>query len=205
MKRTIWLPLVVGVVFGLLAAAATVARLSFMVESTDTSSAIGFYVTLLLLAAVFGGPLAAAIAPALFLTVSLWYGPADIKAVLSEPAVFWTNVIVLSVLFALVSLAYRWIYERTKMPLRLLLWAGIVLAFYVLNSPIIITLQYYLIGEVDPLPAILFTYRTYVPQAIFDVFVTSLIFVALPSSYARPLWYEPKRAPTQNGSYTEMA
>lgn len=199
MKRTIWQPLVLGLVFGLLAGAATVTRLSFMVEGPDSSSAIGFYITLLLLAAVFGGPLAGAIAPALFLTVSLWYGPADMKAVLGEPAVFWTNAIVLAVLLALVGLAYRWIFERVKMPVRLLPWAGIVLAMYTLNSPIIITLQYLLVGGVDPLPAILFSYKTYIPQVIFDIFVTSLIFVALPERYRRPQWYEPVQTPDRDG------
>jgi hypothetical protein len=112
-------------------------------------------------------------------------------------------MIVLSGLLALVGLAYRWIFERTKMPLRLLLWAGIVVAVYILNSPIIISLQSYLLGDVDALPAILFTYRTYVLQAIFDVFVTSLIFVALPERYRRPWWYEPKVAPEPGTSCAE--
>lgn len=200
MKRTVWLPLVIGAMFGLLAGAATVTGLSFLVESSDTSSAIGFFITLLLLAAAFGGPLAGAIAPAIFIAVSLWYGPADMRAVLSEPAVFWTNTITLGVLFALVGFAYRRIFERGRMPGRLLPWAGVVLAIYLLNSPIIISLQYYLLGEVDPLPAILFSYRAYWPQALFDIFVTSLIFVALPERYRRPWWYEPKKAPEQNGS-----
>lgn len=190
MIKTIWQPLALGLVFGLLAGVTTVTELSFLVEGTDTSSAIGFFVTLLLLAAVFGGPLAGAIAPACFLTVSLWYGPAEMTAVLSEPAVFWTNLIVLGVLFALVGLAYRWLYEHVKMPLRLLPWAGIVIAIYILDSPIIITLQYFLVGGVDPLPAILFSYRTYLPQVLFDVIVTSLVFVALPERYRRPLWIE---------------
>lgn len=184
--------MLLGLVFGLLAGVATVAELSFLVEGTDTSSAIGFYITLLLLAAAFGGPLAGAIASTLFLTISLWYGPADMKTVLSEPAVFWTNAVVLSVLLALVGVAYLWIFERTNMPLRLLPWAGIVVAVYLVNSPIIISLQYYLVGGVDPLPAILFSYRIYVPQLIFDVCVTYLVFVALPERYRRPLWYPPQ-------------
>jgi hypothetical protein len=205
MRRRIGYPLLLGLVFGLLAGVATVAELSFIVEDTDTSNAIGFYFTLLLLAAAFGGPLAGAIAPAVFLILSFWYGPADISSVLNEPAVFWTNLIVLGVLLALVGLAYRWIFERTNMPVRLLPWAGIVLALYIANSPIIISLQYYLVGGVDPLPAILFTYRIYIPQVAFDIFVTSLVFVALPERYRRPLWYEPRLAPEQDSPNPEAA
>lgn len=205
MNKTVWRPLVLGLVFGLLAGVATVTELSFIVEGTDTSSAIGFYITLLLLAAAFGGPLAGAIAPAVFLTLSFWYGPADISSVLHEPAVFWTNLVVLGVLLALVSIGYRWIFEHTNMPLRLLPWAAIVLALYTVNSPVIISLQYCLVGGVDPLPAILFSYRTYIPQVAFDIFVTSLVFVALPERYRRPLWYESQVAPEQHSPYPEAA
>lgn len=205
MKKTIWLPPVVGVVFGLLAGVAAVTELSFIVEGTDSSNAIGFFITLLLLAAAVGGPLAGAIGPAVFVAVSSWYGPADMQAILSEPAVFWTNTLVLGVLFALVGLAYRWLFERVKMPGRLLPWAGIVVAIYILNSPIIITLQSFLIGGVDLLPAILFSYRTYWPQALFDIVVTSLIFVALPARYRRPQWYEPRVTPQQDSLYPGAA
>ena len=50
MKKTIWQPLVLGVVLGLLAGIATVTGLSFLTPGI-TDNAIGFYVTLFLLAA----------------------------------------------------------------------------------------------------------------------------------------------------------
>jgi hypothetical protein len=102
-------------------------------------------------------------------------------------------MLVVGTLVALVGLAYRLIFERTKMPVRLLLWAGIVIVMYIINSPANLVLQYYLYGEVGVLPAILGAYRVYVPQAIFDIVFTSLVFIALPSSYTRPLWYEPAK------------
>jgi hypothetical protein len=36
----------------------------------------------------------------------------------------------------------------------------------------------------------LYGYETYFPQAIFDIVITSLVFIALPARYTRPLWYE---------------
>lgn len=203
MKKTIWLPPLAGLAFGGLAGAATITGLSFIVESPDTSSTIGFFITLLLLAAAFGGPLAGAIAPAVFISLSLWYGPADMSAVLGEPAVFWTNTIILGVLFVGVGLAYRLIFERGRMPGRLLPWAGVVLAIYLLISPVNITLQWLLVGGVEPLPAILFSYRAYWPQALFDIFVTSLVFIALPERYRRPWWYQPKTAPEPGETQAE--
>ena len=83
----------------------------------------------------------------------------------------------------LVGFAYRLIFERVKMPARLLPWAGIVIAVYIINSPASITVQSYLQGDLEVLPRILFSYKTYIPQAIFDIFITSLIFIALPASF----------------------
>jgi MFS family permease len=198
MKKTIWQPLVLGTVLGLLVGIATVTGLSFLIPGTDTEIAIGFFITFFLLAAALGGPLAGAIAPAIWVTISAWYGPPELKAISSIPAVFWSNLIVSGALMALVGFTYRMIFERVKMPLRLLFWAGIVIAFYLIISPITITSQYLLLGEIDVLPAILFSYQTYIPQVIFDIFFTCLVFIALPARYSRPVWYEPKQTPELN-------
>jgi len=101
---------------------------------------------------------------------------------------------------ALVGLAYRTIFERVKMPARLLVWAGIVIACYVIGLPSSLIPQDYLLGDPpsDILPAVLYSYQTYIPQAIFDILITSLVFMALPSSHTRPLWYEPIKALEQN-------
>jgi hypothetical protein len=152
---------------------------------------------LFLLAAALGGPLAGAITPTLFLAISAWFGPPDMKAILGDPVIFWTNLGVLGTFMVWVGLTYRAIFERVRMPARLLLWAGIVVAVYLMISPTNIILQNYLRGDTGVLPSILFSYKTYVPQAILDILVTSLIFVALPASYTHPLWYERKSAQSQ--------
>jgi hypothetical protein len=194
MKKTIWQPLVLGIILGLLAGISTVTGLSFLIPGTDTENAIGFYITLFLLAAALGGPLAGAIAPAIWVAISAWYGPPELKAIVSIPAVFWSNLLVLGTLMALVGFAYWAIFERVNMPVRLLYWAIIVIAVYVTNSPVIITLQFSILSNVDVLPAILFSYQTYIPQVIFDIISTSLVFIALPTAYTHPLWYESKKA-----------
>ena len=199
MKKTIWQPLVIGIVFGLLAGIAMVSGLSFLLSSTEASNAIGFYMVLFLLSAALGGPLSGAITSTICVFFVALFGAPDMKAVSSDPVVLWSNVFVIGTLVALIGFAYRLIFERVKMPARLLPWVGIVIAFYVLSAPINIGIQFYLHGEFEVLPAILSSYRTYIPQVLFDIFFTSLVFIALPSSYTRPRWYESKKTPRQNG------
>ena len=203
MKKTIWQLLVLGVVFGLLAGIATVTGLSFITPGI-TDNAIGFYVTLFLLSAALGGPLAGAIAPAVMVIISALFGPPEMKEIITIPAVFWSNLLALGTTMALVGFAYRLIFERLKMPARLLAWAGIIIAYYFISIPASIIPQYFLLGDPSSeiLPAVLGAYTTYIPQAIFDICFTSLVFIALPARYRRPLWYESKKAPEQNDSGT---
>lgn len=194
MNKTIWQPLVFGIVLGSLAGISIITGLTFLTPGLATN-VIGFYVTLLLLSAALGGPLAGVVASVSMIIISALFGSPEMKAIITVPSIFWSNVLMLGMIEILVGFGYRFIYERVKMPARLLPWAGIVIAYYLLNSPISITLQYFLLG--DPLsevpPAVLYSYQTYVPQAIFDIIITSLIFIALPARYLRPLWYEKPR------------
>ena len=199
MNKTIWQPLVLGIALGALAGISIITGLTFLTPGLATN-AIGFYVALLLLSAAIGGPLAGVVASSSMIIISALFGLPEMKAIITIPSIFWSNVLALGTIEILIGYGYRYIFEHMKMPVRLLPWAGIVIAYYLLSNPISITLQYFLLG--DPLsevpPAILYSYQTYVPQAIFDIFITSLIFIALPSRYLRPLWYEPKKAPKQN-------
>jgi len=199
MKKTIWQPLVLGIALGSLAGISMVTGLTFLTPGLATN-AIGFFVTLLLLSAALGGPLAGVVASTSMIIISALFGSPEMKAVITIPAVFWSNVLMLWMIETLAGFGYRFIFERLKMPARLLPWAGIVIAYYLLNSPISITLQYFLLGDPlsEVLPAVLYSYQTYIPQAIFDIFITSLIFVALPARYRKPLWYEPRKTPEQN-------
>jgi hypothetical protein len=193
-NKTIWQPLVFGIVLGSLAGISIITGLTFLTPGLATN-VIGFYVTLLLLSAALGGPLAGVVASVSMIIIFALFGSPEMKAIITVPSIFWSNVLTLGMIEILVGFGYRFIYERVKMPARLLPWAGIVIAYYLLNSPISITLQYFLLG--DPLsevpPAVLYSYQTYVPQAIFDIIITSLIFIALPARYLRPLWYEKPR------------
>ena len=175
---------------GTLAGISVITELVFFDYSQDTSNAIGFYLILMLLASALGGPIASVIAPAIFITMSTYLGSPEMQELMSDPDVFWSNLIVMSALLLLVSFSYRLIYERLTMPARLLPWAGLVIAVYALNIPMIMGIQFYLADTNGLLPAVLDGYRDYIPQMVLDIFITSLIFIALPSAYRRPQWYK---------------
>ena len=191
MNKIIWQPLVLGIALGLLAGISIVTGLTFLTPGLATN-AIGFYATLLLLSAALGGPLAGVVASVSMIIISALFGSPEMKAVITIPAIFWTNVLVQGVVVILAGFGYRLIFERMRMPARLLPWAGIVIAYYLLSNPFSLTLQYFLLGDPmsEVIPAVLYSYQTFVPQAIFDIFITSLIFIALPTRYLKPLWYE---------------
>lgn len=205
MKKTIWQPVVLGVAFGLLAGISMISGLSFMLSSTEASNVIGIYMVIFLLSAALGGPLAGILTSTLCLTLVAIFGPPYMKEVINDPVVFGSNMFMLATLMALIGIAYRLIFERVKMPARLLAWAGIVIAYYVISAPLSIGLQFLLNSETDLLPAILRSYRDYIPQAVFDIFFTSLIFIALPARYLRPLWYASKKVQEQNGKPRNVA
>ena len=194
MDKTLWQPLVLGIVLGSLAGISLVTGLTFLTPGLATN-AIGFYATLLLLSAALGGPLAGSIASTLMIIISALFGSPEIKAVIAIPAVFWANVLTLAIIETLAGFGYHFIFDRLKMPARLLPWAGIVIVYYLLNSPTSITLQYYLLGKPlsEVAPAVLYSYQTYISQAVFDILITSLVFTALPARYLRPLWYQKPR------------
>ncbi len=200
MKKTVWRPVVLGVTLGALAGITTVTGLSFLTVGI-TENAIGFYVTLFLLAAALGGPLAGAIAPMLWVIIGALFGPPNVAAIVTIPAVFWSNLLALGITVAAIGFAYRLIFERLKMPARLLAWAGIIIVWYLISLPLSLVPQYLLLGNPpsEILPAIQYGYESYFPQAIFDIVITSLVFVALPATYARPLWYEPRRVGVRIG------
>lgn len=194
MKKTVWQPLVFGLIFGLLAGLGVITDLSFIVSSTDTDNLVGFWMTLSLLTSALGGPLAGVIASLLLVIISNFYYSPEMQTIVDDPVIFWTNLFVLGMLMVLVGFAYRLIFERVKMPQRLIWWVGIVILVHIVNIPANIIIQQHFHNETGAFLVILSAYKIYVPQVFFDIFITSLVLIALPARYSRPLWYEFKQA-----------
>ena len=52
----------------------------------------------------------------IFLVISALFGSPEMKAVITIPAVFWSNVLMLWMIETLAGFGYRFIFERLKMP-----------------------------------------------------------------------------------------
>jgi MFS family permease len=190
MKKTIWIPVLIGVIFGVLAGISTAASLTYMLGGW----AIGFYLSLYILSAALGGPVAGVITSTLDMIATVLFGPPDMKAFAANPNVFWTNVLVVGVCLIIAGFAYRYIFEHFRMPMRLLPWIGIVIFYYIFTIPLLVIIQRLLGTPFDPSVAeyILASWKALSPQAISDIIITSVIWLALPERFRKPLWYEPK-------------
>jgi len=203
MKKTIWAPIIFGVVMGILGGISFAANLAFF-SGGDFGAGIGIYGIFWLIAAALGGPLAGAITGSLSLIIGASIG--QMKAAMSEPVTFYPNLVISCIVMqCLLGYAYRFIFERFRMPARLLAWAGIIIGWYLIGSPLLTITQYWLR---DFSPAVkasyeafsnnlwafqLAMYKAFAPQATAYFIITSMVFIALPEHYRRPLWIEPKK------------
>ena len=208
MKKTIWIPIVIGLAFGLISGITFATNLSFtIIGEGGAKSGVGFYTIFWLLAAAFGGPLAGVISGVVGILIAGFFGIPEIKAVVSDVVTLWSNVIAFGcIALPIVSLIYRLIFERLKMPLRLLAWAGcVIIGYYAVGLVVNMILQF-LFRDFSPTSKAMFAafdnqwwqvlpvfFRSFLPQIVADIIITSLTFLGLPERYRRPLWYERKK------------
>jgi len=189
LTRRFWIPLGLGVVMGLLAGLVNIFNLTFM---SPTGWPIGFYNIFLFIACAIGGPLGG-IGEIIMLTMINSLGPIEWREAI-DLSLYWANVIVEGlILFPWFGIAYRSIFKRLKMPLRLLPIAGFIVLFYVLDILLIPLLQYVFNGW--PIDASLIDnfvsgLTSWYPQVIFDILIISILFFALPERYRSPQWCE---------------
>jgi hypothetical protein len=97
----------------------------------------------------------------------------------------------------LVTFCYRFLYERAKRfeqakrnDIAIGSWVSICIGYYF----VLIPLQVVLVNLVIPdTLTFLKLFTGTIPEILATTFVTTLILLALPKRYRRPLWYETKR------------
>jgi hypothetical protein len=193
-KRTIWIPLVLGVVFGLVDLASM--AVNFLIPF-GPFAATGPQELFLIISAALGGPLAVLVASILqelggftfflsneFSQDRLWstgmlFAVADLAAHL--------------VALLVVAYCYRILYQRAqKLYVFCAGWILIVVIFYGL----LVLFQSLLLGivvpEMQPLSDL---YQNNLVEFAVVAIVSTLIWIALAARYRRPLWYEVQPAP----------
>jgi hypothetical protein len=192
-KKTIWMPLVLGITLGLLNFVSI--AVDFIIP-LGPFGATGPQEILLTISAALGGPLGALVANFLQeLSFYLFWLKTQLP-----PEQIWSTGALFSIadftahMVALLAVAYgyRFLHQRAKKVVTFLAgWILIVVIYYAL----LVLLQSFLIGLVIPdKPPLSTLYQNNLPEFLVVTIVSTLAWIALPRRYQRPLWIESQLA-----------
>jgi hypothetical protein len=192
-KKTIWIPLLGGLIFGALSYLTTVANLTIQISE---DLILGPWEIFNILSAALFGPIGLLITELgldisgyLYLIRGVYPAPQDIYFMAG-------NYIAHVAAMLLVAFGYRLIYQRMKMP-RLLAGWFLVMGIYYLVGVILSAILHNI--AVPGLGATFMGYFSNVRlEFILVSIITSLTLLALPKRYRKPHWYEAKKAPDQS-------
>jgi len=187
-KKTIWIPVVIGMVSGSLILAAAEAEF-FIPLGNDTSMGIGELFTTL--SAALGGPIAAIVTIFVVYSVHSMLHPeffpdmTSIYIVLADATAHLCAMLVVAIGY------YKLLYPRAKKSSIFLIgWFLMVGVYYYLA---LLPLSVLLLNLVDPgfgatYPAFA---RNFIPEFLGTAAITTLIWFASPAHYRRPQWNAP--------------
>jgi hypothetical protein len=196
-KKTIWMPLVLGAALGLVDFISL--AVNFLIP-LGPLGATGPQEIFLTISAALGGPLGLLVASFLHESgVFLFF----LKNELSPDLLWSTGVLfatadLVAHLVALPAVAYcyRFLYQRAqKLYVFCAGWILVICIYYGL----LVFLQFFLLGlVVTDVPGLSVLYQNNLPEFAVVAIVSTLIWVALPARYRKPLWYEMQPLPTLN-------
>jgi hypothetical protein len=193
MKKTIWIPLILGVFFGLL---------DFAIWAVDFAIPLGPWgasgpqEVFIIMSAALGGPLGLFVTCLFYVlgdfafSVVTLFSPEQLSSmgVLYSIANFSAHI--LAALPA--AYCYKFFHQRVK---KVYVFFGswiLILVFYYF---LLVTLQFFLVGLVVEMPPLFALYRYFLPELMVTGVVTTLIWIALPMRFNRPQWIEPEPVP----------
>lgn len=192
MKKTIWVPIIIGIVSAALIL--LVSEAEFVIPLGNNYS-IGMGEILNTLSAALGGPIAIIITLLVtsighfLLNTDLYTDPQFVFIVLADAIAHMCAMIVLSTSY------YRVLYLRTRKTGIFVMgwWLTIGVYYYLILLP----LQVVLLNYADP--GFGATYpsfaRIFFPEFLGTAAIANLILLASPVRYRRPQWVEPRNTP----------
>jgi hypothetical protein len=196
MKKTIWIPIAGGLIFGVVSFLTTAANLTIQISQ---DLILGPWEILNVISAALFGPvglliteLGLDISGYLYLIKGTYPAPQDYYFMLG-------NYIAHVVALLIVAFCYRFVYQRMKMPRLLAGWILIIIIYYVVG----VTLSVYMHNLAVPgLGATLSGYftRSILLELLIVMIITSLILLALPARFRKPQWYTPKPIQGKKGT-----
>lgn len=187
-KKTIWIPIVGGLAFGVLSFLITVANITVQISD---DLILGPWEIINTLSAALFGPIGLLITELgldisgyVFLIGGVYPAPQDLYFVIGD-------FIAHSVSMLVVAMGYRYIYQRIKMPRLLAGWVLIVGIYYLMEVPLAVTLFNIAVPDLEASYAVYFSNVRL--EFVLVTAVTSLVLLALPERYRRPQWYESEK------------
>lgn len=189
MKKTIWIPIVGGLIFGSLSYLTTVADLTIQISE---DLILGPWEVFNAISAALFGPIGLLITE-LGLDISAYvYLIRGVYPAPQDELFLVGNYIAHVAAMLLVAFGYRFIYQRIKMPRLLAGWFLIIGIYYLSGVTLSVILHNLAV------PGLGATYVDYFNSVrlefIIVTVITSLILLALPERYRKPQWYDLKQA-----------
>jgi len=193
-KKTTWVPIAGGLIFGALSYLITVADITIRISE---NLILGPWEIINSLSAALFGPIGLLITELgldisgyVYLLKGVYPAPQDIYFMVG-------NYIAHSVAMLFVALSYRFIYPRLKVPRLIAGWILVMGIYYLIG----VTLQVSLFNIA--VPGLGASYAVWFSNVrlefVLVTVVTSLILVALPERYRKPQWVEPEKGLKENG------
>ena len=193
MKKTIWIPLVLGCVFGLLDFTSWAGAFVIPLGPYGATGPQELFITM---SAALGGPLGLSVTCFFHELGNYSFG---LKALFSPEQLSSTGILysiadflahILAVL--VVTYCYKLLHQRAKKVYVFLGGWILILVFYYI---LLVSLQFFLVGLVIDLPILSALFRNFLSEFLVVAIITTLIWIALPARYSRPLWYESTQLP----------
>jgi len=196
MKKTIWRPLILGITLGLLDFISF--RVHWVIQIADFG-AIGPQEILVVISAALGGPVGlftANFLQELGMHIYLLKGDFPGQRML-EVFISIADFIAHTLALLAVAYCYRYLHRRAqKAAIFFSGWILITVIYYILLLPLQSLVHNLLVPGLLPLSTLV---RGAPPEFLMVAIISTLTLIALPVRYRRPLWYESKKAPDQNG------
>jgi len=197
MKKTIWIPIVGGLIFGTLSFLISAANITIQV-SRDLI--LGPWEIFNTISAALFGPIGLLITQLGMDTGGYLYLLKGVSLESQNVYLITCDYVAHSVSMLAIVFGYKFIYTRMKMPLFLVGWTLILGIYYVMLA---IILQVFLYNTFVPeVEATYMFYFNNIPVELTVIIViTSLILLGLPARYRKPQWYASKKAPDQKSEF----
>jgi len=192
-KKTIWLPIVLGSALGLL---------DFVSMAVDFLIPLGPYgatgpqEVFIIMSAALGGPLGLSVECLLhevghhFFFLKSLFSPEQMSSTGTLYSIADFSAHILATLA--VAYCYKLLHQRAK---KVYVFFGGWILIAVFYYTLLVLLQFFLIGFIIDLPPLSVLFRNFIPEFLVVAIVTTFIWIALPARFHRPLWIEPEPFP----------